>query len=139
MIALDTNTLIYLLVSNQPEHSRARDWIASAGERLTTTHTNVGEFLRLITHPRLFPHPLSLSRAVETLNEFTKGFGVTVLDEDPEWWKALPSLDTMVPGLRGNEVFDARIALCLRDNGVKKICSLDGGFARFPFLERVSF
>jgi predicted nucleic acid-binding protein len=131
--------LIYLLVASQPEHVRARDWIASADERLATTPVNIAEFLRLITHPRLFSHPLSLAGAVETLKGFVNDFGVTVLEEDREWWTTLPDLEASAPGLRGNEVFDARIALCLRYNGIRKICTLDGGFARFPFLERVSF
>jgi predicted nucleic acid-binding protein len=40
--------------------------------------------------------------------------------------------------LRGNDVFDARIALCLRHHGVAAVCSFDAGFARFDFLELVT-
>ncbi len=138
MIALDTNILIYLLVSSQPEHKRARAWLEATDEPLATTHTNIAEALRLLTHPRVFDRPMDLSGAVKLLANFVDGFDVALLQDQEDWWQRLPDLLQQHPGLRGNEVFDARIALCLRHHGVARLCTLDADFAKYPFLKPVS-
>jgi toxin-antitoxin system PIN domain toxin len=139
MIALDTNTLVYLLISSQPEHARAAHWLSQGGESVCTTGTNVGEFLRLVTHPRLFPRPLTMPKAIDLFGAFATDFRVSVMPESEEWWSDLSGLDQDIPYLRGNDVFDARVALCLRYNGVKRIATLDRGFRRFPFLEVIQY
>lgn len=44
-----------------------------------------------------------------------------------------------IPGLKGNEVFDARIALILQKHNVKRICTRDADFKKYPFLKVVAF
>jgi hypothetical protein len=34
-----------------------------------------------------------------------------LLDEHINWWKSLGELEKLVPGLKGDEIFDARIAI----------------------------
>lgn len=133
--ALDTNVLVHLLVSSSAEHERSAAWIDSAGGPFVTTQTNVAEFLRLVTHPRVFEQPLSLGKAVALIARFIEEFGIEILHESDLWWRALAELD--LP-LRGNQVFDARIALCLRHHGVGSICTFDAGFAKFDFLDLVT-
>lgn len=135
MIALDTNILVYLLVSSQPEHFRAKAWLAQNEDALVITHTNVGEVLRLLTHPRVFSHPLDLRKAIRLLKQFIENFSVVILSDDDEWWQSLSSLIETNPGIRGNEIFDARIALCLRYHGVQRICTLDSDFVKYRFLK----
>ncbi|MBI2347001.1 MAG: PIN domain-containing protein [Deltaproteobacteria bacterium] len=138
MIGLDTNILIDMLVASQPDHTRAAQWLTEATDRLATTHVNVGEILRLLTHPRVFPTPIALAPAVTLLQTFVEEFNVWIMEESATWWQELPDLLPVVPGLKGNEVFDARIALCLRHNGVKEWCTKDTDFAKYPFLKIVS-
>jgi toxin-antitoxin system PIN domain toxin len=133
-IALDTNVLVHLLVSSSPQHERCAAWLGSTPGPFATTQTNVAEFLRLVTHARVFERPLSVEAGVGVLERFLGEFEVEVLHESDLWWRALVELG--LP-LRGNDVFDARIALCLRHHGVRGICSLDAGFARFDFLELI--
>ena len=135
MIALDTNILIYLLVKSQAEHPRARRWIEANRDALAITHTNIAELLRLLTHPRVFPRPLNLVSATQLIDEFIRAFDVTVLEESETWWSALGELAKNMPDVRGNEVFDARIALCLQFNGIKEVCTLDSDFSKYPFLK----
>lgn len=134
MIGLDTNIIIYALVTSQPEHETAKHWLANNDEALTTTTINMGEALRLLTHPRVFPKPLLLKHAIDLLNNFLDHFHIRVLHESDVWWDDLKALAAEVSGIRGNEIFDARIALCLRFNGVKRFCTLDSDFAKYPFL-----
>lgn len=134
MIALDTNVLIYLLVSSQPEHARAKKWLDENTDGLATTHTNIGESLRLLTHPRVFARPLDLPQAVELLDCFLNDFNVEVLSDEEKWWARLAVRSASISHLRGNEIFDARIALCLQYHGISKICTLDSDFEKYPFL-----
>lgn len=137
MIGLDTNVILHLLVKSQKEHLRAKAWFSAVREPLGTTGTNVAETLRLLTHPRVFPSPLSLVPAIDLVKEFIDRFDITLLEESEDWWMELNGLSEQIPSLRGNEVFDARIALCLRYNGIKEICTLDANFAKYPFLKIV--
>ncbi len=139
MIGLDTNTLVALLVSSQTEHRQARQWLESCADSLCTTPVNIGEFLRLTTHSRVFSRPLSITAAVRLLATFVDDFEVDVLDESPDWWRELNELEGAVAPLRGNDVFDARIALCLKHSRVSVICTRDEGFSRFSFLKRIAF
>lgn len=134
MIGLDTNILIDLLARSQPDHARVVTWAMACRDRLATTPVNVGEVLRLLTHPRVFAKPLPLANAVALFKHFIEEFDVWLLEEPPTWWEVLPELLPAIPGLKGNEIFDARIAICLRHNGVKEICTKDADFAKYPFL-----
>lgn len=137
MIGLDTNILVALLIESQAEHARARQWLMNNREPLATTGTNVAEFLRLLSHPRVFPSPLRLTAAIELVANFLEQFDVRVIEESEEWWMELKELARALPSLRGNEVFDARIALCLRYNGVREICTQDADFSKYPFLKLI--
>lgn len=135
MTGIDTNVLIDLLVKSQPGHAGAVKGLADLEDRLAITPTNIGELLRLLTHPKVFPRPLTLSKAVDTLDAFLDFHEVTVLRESEDWWKDLGILAEDIRDLRGNEVFDARIALCLKYNGVKRFWTRDSDFSKYEFLQ----
>lgn len=137
MIALDTNIIVYCLVSSVPENERARRWILSNEDKLVTTGVNIAEVLRLLTHPQVFQKPLRINAAVKLLNQWIDDFNIQILDEDENWWKQLPTLLNDNPSLKGNDVYDARIALVLRFHGVKSICTLDADFSKYSFLKPV--
>lgn len=138
MIAIDTNIIVHLLVRSQKEHGRVRKWFETVEGRLATTATNLAEALRLLTHPRVFPSPLSLVEAIDLVREFIEKCDMIILEEADDWWLDLMELARQIPTLRGNEVFDARIALCLRYHGIKEICTLDSDFSKYPFLKIIS-
>lgn len=137
MIGLDTNIIVHLLVRSQAEHERTKAWMEKADASFVTTTTNVAETLRLLTHPKVFPKPASLASAVDSLEELLSARHVRVLEEEERWWAGLPELAKKIPTLKGNEIFDARVALCLRYNGVREICTFDTDFAKYPFLKVV--
>lgn len=137
MTGLDTNILIDLLVRSQPGHPQVRAWLEAYQGRLATTPVNIGEVLRLLTHPRVFPTPMRLGAAIDLFQHFLDEFDVMILEESSEWWQELRVLCDTIPSLRGNEVFDARIALCLRHNGLKEWLTRDTDFVKYPFLRPV--
>jgi len=80
----------------------------------------------------VFRRPLGLAEAIDLVEALIEAFDIAVMDEARAWWVDL----MQVAGrLRGNEVFDARIALCLRYNGVKRIATHDADFSKYAFLK----
>ena len=102
---------------------------------MCTTQTNIGEVLRLLTHPKVFQKPLNISNAVQLLSHFFETYNIRILEEPSDWWKELTNLSRKVSSLKGNKVFDARIAICLKHSGVKRIFTQDAGFSKYPFLQ----
>lgn len=139
MTGIDTNILIDLIVSSVPHHISSTDGVENLEDDLCTTPTNIGECLRLLTHPKVFPKPLSLSRAVRALEEMLDYYQIQILDEPLDWWLELGQIEDEIPGIRGNEVFDARIALCLRAHHVKRIFTRDADFKKYSFLKPIDF
>jgi predicted nucleic acid-binding protein len=135
--AIDTNILVDLLVSEMPEHKSTTEAMRQLSDEICTTPTNIGECLRLLTHSRLFPKPLTITSAVEALNELFGYYRIKILEEDVNWWKHLPEIEKEIPALRGNEIFDARIALCLRSNNVRRIHTRDADFKKYSFLQPI--
>ncbi len=134
MIALDTNVIADLIVESQQFHVKTKEWFKNEEGPFATTHICLGETFRLLTHPRIFPHPLSLPDGVGLVERFLGHYKIAVLPEKEEWWTDLKNL----PTVRGNDIFDARIAFCLKHNGVKKIATHDSDFIKYPFLKIVS-
>lgn len=135
MTAIDTNILIDLIVASMPTHVSTTEGMSHLHDEICTTPTNVGECLRLLTHSKLFPKPLSAKAAVSALEELFDYHQIRVLDEDTAWWKDIPEMEIEIPGLKGNEIFDARIALCLRSHNVKRIYTRDADFKKYSFLQ----
>ena len=51
--------------------------------------------------------------------------------------RVLAEVIEVVPQLAGNLVRDAATAVLMREHGIRRICTRDTGFHRFPFLEPV--
>ena len=138
MTAIDTNILIGIMVASSTHHAETLLSLENIDDALCTTPTNIGEVLRLLTHSKVFPSPVKIEKAVEALAQFLDAYDIRILDEDTDWWKELPKVAQQIPGLKGNEVFDARIALCLKQHNVKRIWTRDSDFKKYSFLQVVS-
>lgn len=137
MTALDTNVLIGLLVSSSAFHEEANRGLENLSDELCTTPTNIGEVLRILTHPKVFKSPLKVGKAVAVLSDLIESYRIRILDEDPNWWLQLNEIEKQIPGLRGNEIFDARIAICLKQNNIRRIFTRDADFKKYSFLQTI--
>lgn len=135
MILIDANILVYARVRSVPQHEAARTWL----DRQLNGTTAVGlpwvsllAFLRLVTNPRIFERPDSMSDAWRQVTAW--------LGCEPAWTpqpgeghtKLLGEL-LGLPGMHGNLVPDAHLAALAMEHGLT-LCSTDGDFARFPGL-----
>ncbi len=93
----------------------------------------LGEFLRVVTHPRLFDPPSSLDQAITGLVNLLQSPALHILHPG-EQFPAILFDCIREADARGNLVFDAQIAAVCREHGVSDILTLDRDFVRFRWL-----
>lgn len=137
MTALDTNILVAIMVETSSFHKEAMNGLESLSDDLCTTPTNIGEVLRILTHPKVFSSPLKIGKATSALADLIDCYNIRILEENNNWWKLLNEMEKQIPGLKGNEIFDARIAICLKQNNVRRIYTRDSDFKKYSFLQSI--
>ena len=140
MFVVDTNVLIYAADTSAPEHARCRGlldkWRRSSGAWYLTWGVCY-EFLRVVTHPRVFRHPWHVSEARRFLDAVEQSPGFGMLLPTDRHSRVLAEVIDELPHLAGNVLHDAETAVLMREHGVRRICTRDNDFHRFPFIEPV--
>jgi toxin-antitoxin system PIN domain toxin len=133
LIAVDTNILVFAHREELAKHERARgrlEELATGDEPWYLPIFCLAEFVRVVTHPRLFDPPSTREEALGALNALLPSPSLSVLYPGQRWWPIFQEAATEAR-VAGNLVFDAAIvALCL-ENGVRTILSEDLDFRRF--------
>lgn len=139
MIAVDTNILVHAHRAELPLHRRAFAKLRATAEGRDAWALPVfciGEFVRVVTHPRVLIPPSSLNEALAFIDHLLMSPGARLLVPG----NTFPSLfaDTCrEASARGNLIFDAQIAAVCREHGVTEILTEDRDFARFSSLSTV--
>ncbi|NBS78365.1 PIN domain-containing protein [bacterium] len=118
---IDTNILLYAANRDCREHTRARKFIENALRSAGLAYLSEGicyEFLRVSTHPNVFPSPLGGPQALA-------------------WVRTLLLLETLhAPS--GNLFFDIRTATLMQEHGIRTIYTADTDFLQFQDLEVIN-
>jgi uncharacterized protein len=130
---VDTNILVYAHREELSKHAAARARLVELAEGNAPWALPVfvlGEFLRVITHPKLFHPPFSAAEACEAISRVLASPSLVVLHPD----SAYPEL--LLVAIReaaatGNLIFDAQIVALCRAAGVRELLTEDRDFARF--------
>ena len=85
----------------------------------------------------MFRRPWSLAEARQFLGALAGSPGFTILTPTDRHASVLAEVVAEVPGLAGNLLHDTHTATLMREHGVRRICTRDVDFHRFPFLEPV--
>lgn len=136
MIAVDTNILVYAHRGESIKHDAARARVASLTESSSRWGLPVfciGEFLRVITHPRLFQPPHTAEEACDALGRLLNSPSVVVLRPGLDYPAFLVAAIREV-GATSNLVFDAQIVALCRESGVSRLLTEDRDFNRFKGL-----
>lgn len=140
MFVVDTNVLVYAADIRAPEHARCRAllerWRAQPGAWYLTWG-NCYEFLRVVTHPRVLRQPWTSEAAGAFLAVLRESPGLSMLVPTDRHAAVLADVVSEVPMIAGNLWHDAETAVLMREHGIRRICTRDTNFARFPFLEVV--
>jgi toxin-antitoxin system PIN domain toxin len=134
MIALDTNILVYARREETPHHAQAKDLVIklAEGDSLwALPWPCIYEFVRVVSHPRVFDPPTRLERALEDLDSLFQSPSLTLLQEGPRHAAFMQRL-LKAGQATGNLAHDAHIAALVVEHGVSELWSTDRDFARFP-------
>lgn len=135
MILVDANLLLYAVNSAAAQHEAARRWLdatLSGTEETGFAWPVILAFLRIATHPGLFPRPLSISAAASKVEAWLEQPVARVLDPSTGHWTRLSELLRQTQ-CAGNLIQDAHLAALAMEHGAA-LCSSDVDFSRFPGL-----
>ena len=136
MIALDTNILVYAHRADSIHHTAAQELVSSLAEGdepWGLPWPCVYEFLRVVTHPRIFDPPTALGAALDDLVSLLDSSSIRMLGEGPNHFMHLARMAD-AGDARGNLIHDAHIAALALENGVSELWTADRDFARFTGL-----
>lgn len=132
MQLVDANVLLYAVDRDVPHHDTARGWLdhALAGvEPVGFAWVVLLAFLRLATHPNVFPEPLSVEEATGVVERWLSQPPAVVVQPTG---RHLPLLRGLLndSGAAANLVNDAHLAALALEYGAE-IVSFDRDVARF--------
>lgn len=133
MIAVDTNILVYAHREELPQHRKAQTRLVELAEGAARWGIPVfclGEFLRVVTHPRVFSPPFSIHDACEALGRVLESPSLTVLTPGERFWPLLVQAASEAEAT-GNLAFDAQVVALCREAGVTALLTEDRDFDRF--------
>jgi uncharacterized protein len=137
MILVDANLLVYAHVSSFQQHESARDWLDAElnGNSLVGLPWNsLLAFLRIVTNPRIFQKPETMSDAWKQVEEWLD-CELTWIPEPTERHREVLGALLAGQGMQANLAPDAYLASLALEHGLI-LCSTDGDFARFRILRR---
>ena len=136
MIIVDANLLIYAYNSSAEQHEQARTWLESifaAHDPVRFPWSTIHAFLRLMTHPALFPQPLEMSDAVDIVQSWLAQPIAGIVEPGDSYWTILVGV-LQDAQIRGPLVMDAHLAALAIENGAV-LHTTDRDFRRFEGLQ----
>lgn len=127
MISFDTNILFFAFAEDRAEHRQAREFLNeySADEDVVVCEFVLIELYRLLRNPVVLKSPLSADKAagvVQTWRNHPKwalsGFPSESRRTHDHLWRHAAE-----PGFATRRIFDARLALVLREHGVTEFAT----------------
>ncbi|RBM16431.1 VapC toxin family PIN domain ribonuclease [Prauserella sp. PE36] len=132
MKIVDANVLLYAVNSDVPQHRAAREWLdeaLSGEETVGFSWIVLLAFLRISTHPGIFPRPLSQDTAFDTVEAWLSQPGAVLVEPTTRHAGVLRGLLGKA-GTAGNLVNDAHLAATAAQHGAE-VVSFDADFTRF--------
>ena len=135
--AIDANLLLYAANADADENARAVWFLQECfnrGEVIYVAWPTLMAFLRISTHPAIFPTPLTWEEAAQYVDTLLEVPHVRTLSEMEGFWDLYRELAAdLLP--RGNLVPDLHLAAILKQNGVRTLYTNDRDFKKFGFLD----
>lgn len=135
MILPDVNVLVYAHRRDAPDHLSWLGWLESeinSDAAFGLSDLVVSGFIRIVTHPRVFRAPSTLSAAMTFAEQVRERPNCVPVAPGPGHWGIFRRLCESA-GVRGNLVPDAYLAAMAIEHGCEWITS-DRDFSRFAGL-----
>jgi toxin-antitoxin system PIN domain toxin len=130
---LDVNVLLYASDESSPFHTEARTLIerlAGGTDLLYLFWPVLLGYVRMATHPAIFPGPLSVEAATSNVEQLLSRPHVRTAGEGEGFWQVYRATTTGMV-VRGNLVTDAHLVALMRENGVATLWTHDRDFRTF--------
>lgn len=134
MIALDTNILVYARRAETVQHAQANailKELAEGAQPWALPWPCIYEFIRVVTHPRVFDPPSQLETVLDDLDSLFQSPSLNLLREGPRHAVFMQQL-LRAGQAAGNLAHDAHIAALVLEHGARELWTADRDFARFP-------
>lgn len=127
--------MVYAFRDDTDNSQAYRDWLEEAGnspEALGISELILSGFMRVVTHPRIFAEPTSISTAREQAESLLGAPATVRLRPGPSHWEIFARL-CEESGVKGNHIADAyHAALAIESRAT--FVTTDGDYARFKNL-----
>lgn len=136
MRALDSNILVFAEVRGSPQHARAREVLRECSEGAAAWAIPwpcLYEFLRVVTHPRVYHPPVPAEVALADLRAVLASPSLVLLAETARHTEVMEAV-VRASGATGNLIHDAHIAALCIEHGVTELITGDLDFRRFAGL-----
>jgi uncharacterized protein len=130
---VDVNILLYASDESSAFHPKAADLLEQLGrgpDLLYLFWPVLMGYLRMATHPAIFPRPLSVGVATENVGQLLGLPHTRALGEGDDFWQVYRAV-TSGTVVRGNLVSDAHLVALMRENGISTLWSHDRDFQKF--------
>ena len=135
MILPDINLIVYAYNTSSPKHGQARAWwekLLSSSVSIHLPWVVILGFVRLMTHPAVFEHPLRPSQAFANVRAWLQCSNVILVHPGPRHLDIAEALLKRA-GTAGNLTTDAHLAALAIEHQCE-LHSNDRDFSRFPGL-----
>jgi toxin-antitoxin system PIN domain toxin len=132
--AIDTNVLVYAEIVSSTHHQTARRLLTELAEGnvpWAIPWPCVYEFLRVVTHLKVFSPPVPLDIALRDLTEIMASPTLVMLSETPRHSDVMATI-VRESGVTGNLIHDAHIAALCIEHGISELITGDRDFSRLP-------
>jgi toxin-antitoxin system PIN domain toxin len=131
--AVDTSVLVYSEIISSTHHRTARLLLTDLAEGQVPWAIPwpcVYEFLRVVTHSRVFSPPVPLAIALHDLDQILSSPTLVLLSETERHSEVMSTV-VRESGATGNLIHDAHIAALCIEHGVSELVTGDRDFSRF--------
>ena len=133
---VDTNVLLYAANTDDDAHPIARELLehlAAGPDLLYLFWPTIMGFIRISTHPSVFPDPYTPEQATHAVEELLARPNVRSPGEREGFWDIFRA--TAGPSTRANDVPDAHLAALMRQHGVAVIYTRDRDLRRYDGID----
>lgn len=135
MILVDVNVLLYAHRRSYPEHPRYRRWLEEeigSDRAYGMAHLVLSSFIRIVTHPSIFPSPSTLAEAMSFVKDVRDRPNCVSVAPGDRHWEIFTDLCRSSKAT-GNLVPDAYLAALAIESGCEWVTT-DRDYARFSGL-----
>ncbi len=129
--------MVYAANEDSPFHDASRQALEQARLDPSPSYLTWNvcyEFLRVSTHPNTLRSPWTSSQARTFLGGLLTSPGMALLVATQRHVDVLAQTLAEFPDTRANGMHDLHTVVLMREHGISRICTMDSGFRRFPFL-----